>query len=332
MKAVVLVIMCINSGYWYAGRDALVTLQWPDGVEQIDATWQWELKYGQTALAVGEKQLVADQPAQLKIAVPKVRVRTPMSLHWRLVTAGDASLIEAGTISIQVFADDPLPAAIQRLGKRAVAVWSSDQGLIKAITDAGLQPHTIETAGDLATVVADVMIVGPETLASNAMLNQPLIDHARAGATVVVFRHADRPTLLGVDLVSRRIARPPRVRANHTLRLGLTDGDIRSLVGKAARVLRVDSNASDVLVVSDKIQTPDAQTIDALCLVRPIGKGQLVLCQLPLGDWASDPRARQLLSNMFEFSLAPRRQASEKTGKVSGKTIRKPVTGEGVMP
>ena len=45
----------------------------------------------------------------------------------------------------------------------------------------------------------------------------------------------------------------------------------------------------------------------AAALTQTVGNGRLVLWQLPLGDWRSDPRSRRLLANAVDYLLTPAR-------------------------
>ncbi|MEK6239446.1 MAG: hypothetical protein N2C14_32410, partial [Planctomycetales bacterium] len=44
----------------------------------------------------------------------------------------------------------------------------------------------------------------------------------------------------------------------------------------------------------------------ALLVHHPIGRGRLILCQIPLGLWKNDPRSQMLLANALEFLLTQR--------------------------
>lgn len=332
MTAALLLIVCMQQGYWYAGQEATVTLRWADGVQPVDAVWRWELKYGQIALVDGAFHLGEGKPSTLKITVPQVRVRTPMMLVWQLVSAANGKLIEQGAIDIHVFASDPLADAPRRLAHLSVAVMSKSPALLEAMNKTGMSVQVMDRASNLMSISADVIVIGPDTLPANPMFQQPLMDHATSGATVIVFRHADQPALLGIPLTERRLHRPVRLRPDHRLHHGLAPSDIDSLLDEPSTVLRVADADHGTPVIYEKPEEPKAKVVDALCLVRHTGKGRLVLCQIPLDGWSTDPRTRQLLSNMLEYAKAPV-AASEANGRSkTDPSNAQPAAAEGATP
>lgn len=332
MKTALLLIVCMQQGYWYAGQEATVTVRWAEGVRPVEAVWQWQLKYGQIALAEGESELGKDEPATLNIAVPQVRVRTPMTLAWQLVSDADGQVIEQGSIDIHVFANDPLADAARRLDGQRVAVMSQSPALHEAMKKAGIAVQAIDKAGELATTTANVIIVGPDTLPKNAVFHQPLIDHAEAGATVIVLRHAEQESLFGIPLIERQLRRPVHLRPDHALHHGLTQSDIDSLVDERSVAMRVTKPDNATPIIYEKPGEPKAEAVDTLCLVQQIGKGRLVLCQLSLDGWSTDPRTRQLLSNMLDFAQAPVADPDAKDRPKSDHLQTQPAAAAGAMP
>ena len=45
--------------------------------------------------------------------------------------------------------------------------------------------------------------------------------------------------------------------------------------------------------------------IDALVLTKTLGKGRIVLCQVPLGPWESDPRSQLFLVDALDYLASP---------------------------
>ncbi len=45
--------------------------------------------------------------------------------------------------------------------------------------------------------------------------------------------------------------------------------------------------------------------IDALVLTKTLGKGRIVLCQVPLGAWESDPRSQLFLVDALDYLASP---------------------------
>jgi len=218
------------------------------------------------------------------------------------------------------------------LDGQRVAVMSQSPALHEAMKKADMAVQAIDMAGELATTTANVIIVGPDTLPKNAVFHQPLIDHAEAGATVIVLRHAEQESLFGIPLIKRRLRRPVHLRPDHPLHHSLTQRDIDSLVDEQSVAMRVTEPDNATPIIYEKPAEPKAQAVDTLCLVQRIGKGRLVLCQLSLDNWSTDPRTRQLLSNMLEFAQVPVAYPNANDRPKSDQSQTQPAAAVGATP
>ena len=45
--------------------------------------------------------------------------------------------------------------------------------------------------------------------------------------------------------------------------------------------------------------------LDALILTKTLDKGRIVLCQMPLGPWQSDPRSQLFLVDALDYLASP---------------------------
>ena len=121
MKAALLILLCSQNGYWIAGQDGRVTVQWIEGTDPVAAVWQWQLQYESVVLLDGKLEVNAEQLSQLKLTVPKVRTRTKMQLHWLLKSTDNDETLERGVIDINVFPNDPLADVAPALSDRRIA-------------------------------------------------------------------------------------------------------------------------------------------------------------------------------------------------------------------
>ncbi|MCG8508321.1 MAG: hypothetical protein MI741_03750, partial [Rhodospirillales bacterium] len=128
---------------------------------------------------------------------------------------------------------------------------------------------------------------------------------AEAGATVIVFRHRDRKTLLGQPVDTRRINQRLKCRADHSLRHKLSDEDLQSLMDVDAEWIRFTQIDKVTPVVFEPLPKDPTGSVDALLAIYRMGKGRFVLCQLPLQDWQTDPRTRQIFRNALELAMIP---------------------------
>ena len=49
-----------------------------------------------------------------------------------------------------------------------------------------------------------------------------------------------------------------------------------------------------------------AASSDAVLVIQSMGKGRVVLCDIPLGDWTTDPRSQIFMSNAIDYLLSLR--------------------------
>ena len=68
--------------------------------------------------------------------------------------------------------------------------------------------------------------------------------------------------------------------------------------------------------------------IDAVLMSKSVGKGRLVVCQLPLGDWSKDPRSQMLLNNAVDYLLS----RPEPTPRPSERPTTRPAETQPTVP
>ncbi|MCX5660572.1 MAG: hypothetical protein NTW19_12735 [Planctomycetota bacterium] len=67
--------------------------------------------------------------------------------------------------------------------------------------------------------------------------------------------------------------------------------------------LPIDEPALELIHWPREAPGKEPVPIDALLVTKSVGRGRMVICQLPLGPWESDPRSQLLLANSVSYLL-----------------------------
>ncbi len=303
----IMMLILSNEGHWYGGQAGTISLHWVARFEQPEAVLVWDLLIGEVRVA-GDRLAVqrGSRPSVVTLTPPEVRARTQMRWVYRLYQRSDGKEIDTGEAVIQVY-PSPRPDRLKgRLQDKRVAVWDTADGLADALTQAGLEFRRIRKAADLQLSGADVVLVGPDELRDAVFDQSPLIALSEAGATVVFFEQT-RPRFLAGYALNRRTARTrPTWRSGHLLMSGLRTGDPESwLDGLGQEVWAIELPADEpVLEIGywpPVVEGSQPGPIEALLAVKAVGKGRLIMCQIPLGPWDTDPRTQQFLENVVSY-------------------------------
>jgi hypothetical protein len=297
--ASLLLVLLSNHGYWFGGQENTITIRpaAEGGLPAAVISWKLmldgaELQHGRTDLRAGGADTV------IRLTAPATRVR--ITMRWLYQVVG-----ENGDIPIFAFPSNIGDGVATRLRGKQIVVWDRPQRLPDMLERLHA-PHTIVTSGEqLAVMRPDILLVGPDAIGKSPFAQSPLLSLAESGASVMIFRQTVPPRLMGYDLVSRN--RPAKMpwRNEHPLLLDLEPQDLQSWTDDAASVLAVqlpaDEPALEIGYYPREVPGARPAPIDAILLSKTVGKGRFVLCQIPLGDWNSDPRSRILLFNALDY-------------------------------
>ena len=67
--------------------------------------------------------------------------------------------------------------------------------------------------------------------------------------------------------------------------------------------LPIGASALKIASMLPEVASETVVPTDALLLVKPMGRGRMVLCQIPLGPWNEDPRSQLFLRNAIDYLL-----------------------------
>ncbi|MAE63687.1 MAG: hypothetical protein CMJ18_05395 [Phycisphaeraceae bacterium] len=323
----ILLLMLSNQGHWFGGTPGTVTVRYAAASEMPPATLTWVLSIGDAEVSRGRKAMPANgEPMRLELTPPRVRVPTEMSWHWRLLRDDTSKQAGAGRAAVIVYPDNLLERAVRRTADRRLFVCDRTGKLTSLLRERRIRAVASERPHQVRAPAGSVILVGAGTLTGSTFEQGPLLAHARSGSSVMIFAQS-APRVAGYALAPHDTLSGLTWRRDHPLLEGMED---RALTGwfDAAdlRIVRLpaDEPALEIAWFAPTVKADRPVPIDALLVTRAIGKGRLVLCQVPLGSWLEDPRAQMLLDNAITYlgtrpepTPRPSRRAAEFESKAA---------------
>ena len=298
-----LIMMLSSQGFWLSNHEYSAAVSWPVQEGMPPAKVAWELSFGRAVLDHGDGVIDAKSGrCELKIKAPAVRVPAEMKLLVTAVAAGSGEKLATVDQTVHVFPDELLPGVARRLKAKQMLVWDDAAGLPAVLAKAGVEFTRIADASAPIDGAVDLVLVGPDQLDDRAEIG-PLLALARAGAQVLVLQQKRCGTLAGWPLVERRRS-GIEGKWDHLVFEGLTAGQWRTAAeaDDALLAIRAPRDAAVTPLAWWKSELADeTEPTDLMVASVPMGKGRLVLCQMPLSDWENDPRARILLANLVDY-------------------------------
>lgn len=309
--ASLLIILLSTSGHWLGGRTGTINVQWSatppatvvnTATAPSTATLIWRLSQGSATLASG-RTILNDQGQTIEVPVPAVRARVTMTWNYDLLDAGGSSL-ETGQRVIHVWPDNLLEGLADRLAGRDVLVWDSGAELAACLEHTGVKVQPISDPSALSLVREPIVFVAAGQELST-WDQGALADAARNGASVMLFEQDSPSELMGWHILRRPAPDKLEWRLDHPLLRSLDAQDVTSWLsaGKdlSAIELPPDTAALEIAYWPFEIDAKQPPPVQAMLVSQTLGQGRIVLCQLPLGPWGSDPRSMQLLVNALDY-------------------------------
>ena len=315
-----LLVALSNDGCWLGGRIETVQVQWAVERPIAGATFSWRLMCGEASLTSGRFALAAERrPAAFRVVVPRVRTHTAMRLVYRAEQEGKTKPIAEGSVAVDVYPDDLLAGVAKRLTSKYLFVWEQPDALAKhlfvwdrpealpaLLKQAKIEATLIHGVEGLSFASPNILIVGSDRLGTDSADQQKLLDLAGAGAGVLVFNQTRPSTLAGYRLVRR--APPAKLdwQRDHPLTAPLRWFDRSHHAGDVWAIrLPADEPALEIAAWPREVAGKEPAPIDALVVSKNVGKGRIVLCQIPLGAWQSDPRSQLFLADALDYLASP---------------------------
>ncbi len=300
----ILVLVLSNQGYWFGGRTGTIDARWAIDADLPRAALAWDLSFGTIGVASGVVAVdPANPPSTIRITLPEVRVPTAFQWDWRLL-ANDRE-IARGSQTIHAYPQDLLAGVKQRLAGRRLVVWDSSDGLPAALEQAGIAFTRVQQGDQLAFARAEIVLVGPGRISDRTFAQAALLGQVTGGGSVMVFQQQVRDRLAGYPLLARPVPQRIEYDLEHPLLHQFDRQALRSfLLGQDNLwALQLPADEAALVVAGWPRETPGEEPVptDALLVVRSDGKGRLVLCQMPFGDWTDDPRSQLFLRNSLDY-------------------------------
>ncbi|HZK81928.1 MAG TPA: hypothetical protein VFC46_12695, partial [Humisphaera sp.] len=306
--ATLLIIVLSHQGYWIAGQPATIALRPAVKGQLAGATLSWELKFDGVRLGAGKGAIAGgDKPTEIGLVAPEARVRIALNWHYRLLARDGTTELETGDVPISVFPNDLLDDLASRVGPSRLIVWDEPGGLPKLLDAAKVPYSRVSGPGQLQIASADVVLVGQKMLNASPFEQSPLLNLAQSGVSVMIFQQDGPEHLIGYPLARRLVPSALDWRTDHPLLIGLDADDLRSWLATVPRLgaaqLPLDEPTLVIAGYPPEVAGEQPAPIDAVMLTKSVGKGRIVLCQIPLGDWSTDPRSQILLANAIDYLL-----------------------------
>ncbi len=306
--ATLLIVALTHHGYWIGGQSEKVILHPAVQGGLPRAEGSYELRAGAARLAAGGIGPAGESgDLVVRLDVPKVFQRTTLSFVYRITVGGKE--METGQVPVSVFPDELLKGSDQRLRGKKLIVWDTPEGLPKLLDRSKVPYVRTASAGKLQFLPCDILLVGADQVDNSPFTQAPLLNLAEAGASVMLFKQTRPHWLLENALVGRKP--PPALdwRMEHPLLSGFTTADVQSWIAEAdsLEAIRIAARDPGLSIASYPRENArsEPRSVDSMLVTRSIGKGRIVLCQLPLEDFSSDPRSQILLSNAIDYLLTP---------------------------
>jgi hypothetical protein len=180
--------------------------------------------------------------------------------------------------------------------------------------------------------------VGPNQVDTDPLKQEYLLEQARSGGQVFIFEQITPKTLLGYPLIQRTTPSRLEWRLDHPLFNQFQLADVQSWIERSKKGLRPmelppDEPALEVAWWPREISGKAPVPIEALLAVKSLGRGRVVLCQIPLGPWREDPRTQLFWINVFDYlmtrpepTLRPSERKDQGTDKVKKVKIPSHIT------
>lgn len=306
--ATLVMVLLANHGYWFGGREQNMTVRWAARGELPGVDLSWQLLLDGARFAHGVVSLKAnDEQATIRIAAPAVRVRTTFRWIYRIQDPATGKQLETAEIPIHVYPDTLLEGVGDRIGNKSLYVWDSPEQLPGLLARAKVPFSRIDDSAKLQVPRPDLLLVGRDMIDSGTFAQEGLIEQSRSGCGVMIFAQSRPHRLVSYPLVRRPAPAKLQWRKDHPLLADLTTQDLESELQDATDALAVrlpqDEPALEIAWWPDELAMLPAAPIDALLLSKTTGKGRLVLCQIPFGNWDNDPRSQILLRNSIDYLL-----------------------------
>jgi hypothetical protein len=320
--ATLIIVLLAHRGYCFGGQEQLISVQWSVRAALPVADIQWNLMFGQISVGHGRAQMPdGESPVAIRLSMPTVRVRTQLQWVYQVIERGNGTILSSGSEGLQVYPPIPWEDVAGIVKGRRIMVMDDPRGLPKLLADAGIEHITIGDCSQLQGARADMVLIGANRLKDSPFALQALAEQVESGCQALILAQDDLHALWGYPLTHRMDWANMTWGKNHMLFDGFNAEDLKDWAtnsGTNPPILQLpkDEPALELGYWPRETSGGASVGIDAALVVKAIGKGRVVFCQLPLGDWESDPRRGMFLFNAMNY-LTTRPQPTPAPGERS---------------
>ena len=180
-----------------------------------------------------------------------------------------------------------------------------------------------------------MLIVGADQIADQPFAQSTMLHYVENGTAVLVLRQTRLHALAGYPVVQRQTSRIPTAkesisspptgapptsaaalsvsasgsnlvwREHEPLLQNLLTRPVPAGENEFAIRLPPDEPALEMVYWPSEAPAEKPVAIDALLVAKSLSRGKLLLCQVPLGSWKTDPIAQLFLSDAIDYLKAP---------------------------
>jgi len=307
VKAAALLIFALShTGHWLSGTNATVKIAWAAQAPVAPATVVWELRFDGATVSSGRTLLPdAKRAIEIAVAAPTVRVRTTVQWRYHVSPADGGADIEAGSLPVWIYPPDLIDDYSRQFAQRGVVLFDKSESLGRILKQARIPCTRVDDLSRLATLKADVVLIGEDMIDDTVFAQGPLQALARNGSQVLLLRQSRPRMLMNYRLSERNISPSFAWRNDHPLLDGFDADELAALLGGQKRALAIqlpaDEPALEIGYWSAEMPGNDPGPIDALLVTKRCGDGRVVMCQLPMGNISDDPLSQIFLNNMLNY-------------------------------
>jgi hypothetical protein len=305
--AEIIIVLLSNQGYWFGGQAGTATIEWSMRNPPTEAVLVWSLAAGEVRLADGKVAMpVNDRPATVTIELPEVRARTAFRWAYHVLEREGGKELAAGETAIRAFPRGLLNGLGERLAGKRIVVADVPEGLPGVLSASKVAFERVKRVDELQFSLASIVLVGADQIEGSLFAETMLQGQAQTGASVMIFRQTQLATLAGYRVARRAATTSIEWNGRHALLRTLQAEDLASWLSPSgadlyAIQLPADEPALEIGYWPREVAGERPVPIDALLVAKSVGAGRIVVCQVPLGDWRTDPRSQVFIANALDY-------------------------------
>jgi hypothetical protein len=308
MLELLLMIVLSADGNWISGTECSFQVQAKPEALAKPIALRWAIHKNDTVIEKGEVMLDKDSPeATVRLVLPEVRAETQVELVIQVLPEKDqvAKDEKAELIRKKITLYPPVKKVDLKklLGQRKLVVVESGEDYSVSMKALGLRHLRLNRLSALSLQSPDVIVVSSDSLSEEKNF-EVLIDHAQAGALIVMFGEQGVIGLLDHGLPQGEVV---EIAPGAVLQWNQKHDMAQSIKhlsnwpdSDKTYALRLSGEGTGYAVAwakSDHDKTEkESNAKDAFLASFPVEKGRLIICMASFKQPHEDPRFHELLA------------------------------------